>query len=134
MGCHQWGLSLPEPLANRLHPKIVAFGCPFTAGFCLTVSVVKGCKIIHPQDFVFDPCIIEFHRLIAAIYSKRRRRYGFVLLTGHLPVFSLNLTFRNLVILQRDKCDFLLEAASLQTRPNVEGCERVTRNEAVLLS
>lgn len=68
------------------------------------------------------------------IYSKGRERYGFVLLTGHLPISSLNLTFRNLVILKLDKYSFLLEAESLQMRPNVEDCERVTRNEAVLLS
>lgn len=69
-----------------------------------------------------------------AIYSKGRERYGFVLLIGHLPVSSLNLAFRNLVILKLDKLDFLLEAESLQRRPNAEGCERVMCNEAVLLS
>lgn len=58
-------MSFPELFANRLHSKIVALGCPVTAGFCVTVSVVNGCKIIHPRDFVFDPCISEFHRLIA---------------------------------------------------------------------
>lgn len=52
---------------------------------------------------------------------------------GHLPVSGRNLTFRNLVMLGVDKCDFLLEAGSLQVRPNVERCERVTCNEAALL-
>jgi len=53
---------------------------------------------------------------------------------GHLPVSDLILTFANLVILKLDKCDFLLEAKSLQMRPDVERCERVMWNEAVLLS
>lgn len=48
----EWGVSFPELLANRLHPKVVAFGCCFTAGFCVNVSVINGCKkIIHPWEF-----------------------------------------------------------------------------------
>ena len=59
---------------------------------------------------------------------------GLSFVMGHLPVSDLILTFANLVILKLDKCDFLLEAKSLQMRPDVERCERVTWNEAVLLS
>lgn len=39
-----------------------------------------------------------------------------VLLTGHIPVSILNLTFRNLVLTKVDKYHFLLEAESLQMR------------------
>lgn len=133
VGCHQWGVSFPETLANRLHPKTVAFDYLFTAGFCITVSLMVV-KLSTHRILSLTPASVIQQVDCLPFTVRGRRDMGLSSLTGHLPVSSLNLTFRNLVILKLGKCDFLLEAECLQMRPNVEGCEKVTFTKAVLLS
>lgn len=130
---HQWRVSFPERFANSLLPKIAVFGCSVAAGFDITVSVVVAVKLSTLRILSLTPASVNSTCWFPAIYSKGRERDGIVFLTGHLPVSSLNLTFRNLVKLKLDKYNFLLGAKSLQMKPNVEGSERVMCNEVVFL-
>lgn len=89
-------------------------------------------KLSTHRILSLTPASVNSTDWFPAIYSKGRERDGLVFLTGHLPFSSLNLTFRNLVIL--DKYNFLLGAKSIQMKPNVEGSERVMCNEVVFIS
>lgn len=125
---------MPPLFLNHLQIDCALKSQPLVALLLLDLPSFLAVKLSAHSILSLTPASVNSTGWFSAIYSKEREGDGFVFLTGNLPFSSLNLTFRNLVILKLDKYNFLLGAKSIQMKPDVESSERVMRNEVVLIS